>query len=56
MEEEGWGGDVQSGGICLPKKPLLTMNPAFLQMAERLPGNGKQQMNSLFYTRSFCST
>lgn len=44
-EEEG--GDVQSDGVCLPKKPLRVMGPAFLGAAECLPANGKQQMDSL---------
>lgn len=38
-EEEGE--DVQSVGICLPKKPLCLMSPALLEVAERLPADGK---------------
>lgn len=34
--QEYEGGSVGSDGICLPKKPLGMMNPAFLQVAEYL--------------------
>lgn len=38
-KEEGW--DVWSNGVCIPKKPLRLMSPAFLEVAEHLPANGK---------------
>lgn len=38
----GGGGDVQGNGVSLPKKPLHAMSPAFLDMAEHLPADGKQ--------------
>lgn len=37
-EEEG---DVQSDGICLPKKLFCMMNSAVLGVAEHLPARGK---------------
>jgi len=33
--------DIKSDGICLPKKVLHMMSPAFLEVAEHLPDDGK---------------
>jgi len=38
-EEEGR--DVRSDDVCLPKQPLLTMNPGFLGMTGHLLGDWK---------------
>lgn len=38
----GRGGDVQSDGICPPEIPLQVLSPAFLDVAENLPADGKQ--------------
>lgn len=38
-EEEGY---VQSDGICPPEIPLQVLSPAFLDVAENLPADGKQ--------------
>ena len=35
------GEDVWSDGVCLPKKMLCVMIPAFLEVSEHLPGCGK---------------
>lgn len=49
------GGDVQSGGVCLPKKPLCVTRPAFLDELEYLPADGKKWMNrfALFVHTAF---
>lgn len=36
------GEDTHSDSVCLPKKSLRAMSPAFLGVAEQLPANGKQ--------------
>jgi len=51
------GGEIQSDDICLSKKMLHMMRPTFLKVAEHLPANGKQWMNSLCCfacSHSFC--
>lgn len=57
MKEEGM--DFQRDGVCLPKKLLHVMSPAFLEVAEHLPGDGKQGMSSSLYftyVHGFCFT
>ena len=39
-------GDIQSGGVCLPKEPLCVMSTALPGVAAHPPAHGKQQMNS----------
>lgn len=39
--KEQEGGDNGSDGVCLPKKSLHVLSPAFLGVAEPLPANGK---------------
>lgn len=34
-------GDIGNDGVCLLKKQLHVMSPAFLEMAEKLPANEK---------------
>lgn len=41
MVKEEEGGDDESDGVCLPKKPLHVLSPAFLGVAEPLPAGGK---------------
>lgn len=36
------GQDAHSDSICLPKKSLHVISPAFLGVAEQLPAKGKQ--------------
>lgn len=48
MGERRRRGDVWSDGICIPKKSSCVLSPAPLEVAEHLPANMKQQMDSLF--------
>ena len=53
------GEDTHSDSVCLPKKSLRAMSPAFLGVAEQLPDNGKQWMNSWLcfdWVPRFCCT
>jgi len=42
------GGNIWRDGICLPKKTLHMINPAFLRVVGHLPADGRKQMNSWF--------
>jgi len=39
--KDGGRGDIGSDGICLPKKRLRMLSPAFLAVAEHLPADWK---------------
>lgn len=40
-KEGGRAGCSQSDAVCLPKELLHMMSPAFLELAELLPADGK---------------